>query len=48
MSILNELLTIGYVLYAVNYRIAGNFRALQFSRMWGFEVFRVLIFEDGR
>ena len=30
------------------YRIAGNFRGLQFSRMWGFEVFRVLIFEDGR
>ena len=31
---------------SLSYRIAGNFRGVQFSRMWGFEAFRVLIFED--
>ena len=35
-------------MYMYQYRIAGNFRGLQFSWMWGFEVFRVLIFKDGR
>ena len=30
------------------YRIVGNFRRVQLSRMLGFEVFRILIIKDRR
>jgi hypothetical protein len=35
-----------YLIHAVQYRIAGNFCGVQFSRMASFQSFRVLIFAD--